>query len=185
MADVVRGHREPQQLRAFGSRSHRELFCAVRRHRTGHNRACTADSTGNVPSEAAVRSARTTSGLDVPGAAPAGPASAVCHRRGVELDAWRRGRAPRAGMAWADVWLRLPDASADLRLLAVEMLLLAPRHWCALKASRLRQREGPWTGLHQRWPLLTMRGSIEAALGDIAEAGRGLTPFAFTAAATR
>ena len=140
----------------------------------------TADSTGNVPSEAAVKSARTTLGLGLDAfarlLAPYLPYATE------EVWSWMHegeGSVHRAAWPVADVYAAAAgDASADLLAHAGEAL-------AALRGIKSKAK------VSMKTPILSVtlavaddvRGSIEAALGDIAEAGRVTGPIAFTAPA--
>ena len=140
----------------------------------------TADSTGNVPSEAAVKSARTTLGLGLDAfarlLAPYLPYATE------EVWSWMHegeGSVHRAAWPAADVYAAAAgDASADLLAHAGEAL-------AALRGIKSKAK------VSMKTPILSVtlavaddvRGSIEAALGDIAEAGRVTGPIAFTAPA--
>ena len=140
----------------------------------------TADATGNVPSETAVKSARTALGLGLDAfarlLAPFLPYAAE------EVWSWMHegeGSVHRAAWPVADVYAAAAgDASADLLAHAGEAL-------AALRGIKSKAK------VSMKTPILSVtlavaddvRGSIEAALGDIAEAGRVTGPIAFTAPA--
>lgn len=139
----------------------------------------TADATGKLPSEAAVKSARTTLGLGLDAfvrlLAPYLPYAAE------EVWAWMHegeGSVHRAAWPVADVYAEAAgDASADLLAHAGEAL-------AALRGIKSKAK------VSMKTPILSVtlgaaddvRASIEAALNDIAEAGRVTGEIAFGAA---
>ncbi len=141
----------------------------------------TADATGNVPGEAAVKSARTALGLGLDAfarlLAPYLPYATE------EVWSWMHdgeGSVHRAAWPKADVYAAAAgDASADL-------LTYAGAALAALRGIKSKAK------VSMKTPILSVtlaasdevRSSVENALGDIAEAGRVTGPISFAAAAS-